>query len=312
MNMKRKDYIFVRFIAFSVLYTVVSIAILLIAFKMSWETPWFYIISALFVVYVSTLVLGYHLIWKPYIQKQKITIEQFNKYLDNATTLEVSKRQAQYIALQNQINPHFLYNTLESIRSEALMSGLNSVAVMCESLANYFRYTISNLNDIVTLEEEIKNIQTYFFIQKYRFGDRLQLVIECDEDEKDLMMEYQIPKLTLQPIVENAIIHGIEQKIGNGIITIRMMLTEQRLIINVLDNGVGMSKETIEKVNRQINEKNVSSKGKGGIAISNVNNRIKLLFGELYGVTVFSTEGVGTEVEITLPRSRKKATHSGV
>ena len=135
MNMKRKDYIFVRFIAFSVLYTVVSIAILLIAFKMSWETPWFYIISALFVVYVSTLVLGYHLIWKPYIQKQKITIEQFNKYLDNATTLEVSKRQAQYIALQNQINPHFLYNTLESIRSEALMSGLNSVAVMCESLA---------------------------------------------------------------------------------------------------------------------------------------------------------------------------------
>ena len=91
-----------------------------------------------------------------------------------------------------------------------------------------------------------------------------------------------------------------------------MMLTEQRLIINVLDNGVGMSKETIEKVNRQINEKNVSSKGKGGIAISNVNNRIKLLFGELYGVTVFSTEGVGTEVEITLPRSRKKATHSGV
>ena len=106
MNMKRKDYIFVRFIAFSVLYTVVSIAILLIALNVL-GNPWFYIISALFVVYVSTLVLGYHLIWKPYIQKQKITIEQFNKYLDNATTLEVSKRQAQYIALQNQINPHF-------------------------------------------------------------------------------------------------------------------------------------------------------------------------------------------------------------
>jgi two-component system sensor histidine kinase YesM len=310
--MKSKDFLSVRFAYFKLIYSIVIAAIFFIAFKTSWQTIWFYVLLAVFLVYIFTLLLGYYLLWKPYNKKQKMTIEQFNKYIENATTLEVSKRQAQYRALQNQINPHFLYNTLESIRSEALMSGLNSVAVMCESLANYFRYTISNLNDIVTLEEELKNIQTYFFIQKYRFGDRLQLVIECEEKDKDIIMECQIPKLTLQPIVENAIIHGIEQKIGAGIVTIRMMLTDRRLIINVIDNGVGMSEQTIEKINRQMNDNNVRSKGKGGIAIANVNNRIKLLFGELFGVTVYSTQGVGTEVEITLPRTRKKATHSGL
>jgi two-component system sensor histidine kinase YesM len=310
--MKSKDFLSVRFAYFKLIYSIVIAAIFFIAFKTSWQTIWFYVLLAVFLVYIFLLLLGYYLLWKPYNKKQKMTIEQFNKYIENATTLEVSKRQAQYRALQNQINPHFLYNTLESIRSEALMSGLNSVAVMCESLANYFRYTISNLNDIVTLEEELKNIQTYFFIQKYRFGDRLQLVIECEEKDKDIIMECQIPKLTLQPIVENAIIHGIEQKIGAGIVTIRMMLTDRRLIINVIDNGVGMSEQTIEKINRQMNDNNVRSKGKGGIAIANVNNRIKLLFGELFGVTVYSTQGVGTEVEITLPRTRKKATHSGL
>lgn len=330
--MKRKNLLSVRFAYFSAAFGIIFTGILFTAFVTSWRTVWFYVLIVLSVLVICLLVLGYWYIWNPYRETNRIlgysaarhlweeirqlrwpynepmqlAIDQFVKYIEKSTTLEMSKRQAQYLALQNQINPHFLYNTLESIRSEALMSGLGSVAKMCEALANYFRYTISNMNDLVTLEEEIQNIQTYFYIQQYRFDNRIHLTIQCDENDRGTMLKCMIPKLTLQPIIENAIIHGIEQKIGEGTVTIRMMLTERRLIINVLDDGIGMSKETVEKINRQMSDNSVSSKGKGGIAIANVNNRIKILFGELYGVTVFSTVGVGTDVEITLPRNTKQ------
>ena len=235
------------------------------------------------------------------------------EYLTTSTTLELSKRQAQYQALQNQINPHFLYNTLESIRSEALLAGLTSVASMCEKLASFFRYTISNMENLVTVEEEIDNIITYFYIQQYRFGERLQLEIQCPEEDREAAMKCLIPKLTFQPVVENAIIHGIEQKIGQGRVLIYMMLTEKRLIIRISDDGIGMDQETLNRINSQMTERSVRGKSQGGIAIGNVHNRIKLLFGEAYGLTVFSTRGIGTDVEITLPRTteqdRKRIEH---
>lgn len=330
--MKRKDLLSVRFTYFSLAFGTIFTGIMFTALVTSWGTVWFYVLIGLLVLVIGLLIVGYHYIWKPYYEttqmlgyfatrpsweeirqlrwpyneQMQLAIDQFKKYIEKSTSLEMSKRQAQYLALQNQINPHFLYNTLESIRSEALMSGLSSVAEMCEALANYFRYTISNMNDLVTLEEEIQNIQTYFYIQQYRFGNRIHLNIQWDENDRGIMLKCMIPKLTLQPIVENAIIHGIEQKIGEGTVTIRMMLTQRRLIINVLDDGNGMSKEIIEKINRHMGDSGVNTKGKGGIAIANVNNRIKILFGDLYGVTVFSTVGVGTDVEITLPRTTKQ------
>lgn len=237
----------------------------------------------------------------PYNRQMQLVTDAFQGYMEASTSLEMSKRQAQFQALQNQINPHFLYNTLESIRSEALMSGLNSVADMCESLASFFRYTISNIENLVTVEQELDNIQTYFNIQQYRFGDRIQLKIQCQEEEREDVEKCLIPKLTLQPIVENAIIHGIEQKIGEGRVTIYMMTTEKRLLIRVSDNGIGMPQETLNRINWQMTERSIRGKSRGGIAIGNVNNRIKMLFGEAYGVTVFSTRDVGTDVEITLP-----------
>ena len=243
----------------------------------------------------------------------KLAVERMQEYLTTSTTLELSKRQAQYQALQNQINPHFLYNTLESIRSEALLAGLTSVASMCEKLASFFRYTISNMENLVTVEEEIDNIITYFYIQQYRFGERLQLEIQCPEEDREAAMKCLIPKLTFQPVVENAIIHGIEQKIGQGRVLIYMMLTEKRLIIRISDDGIGMDQETLNRINSQMTERSVRGKSQGGIAIGNVHNRIKLLFGEAYGLTVFSTRGIGTDVEITLPRTteqdRKKIEH---
>ena len=155
----------------------------------------------------------------------------------------------------------------------------------------------------MTVEQEVENIQTYFYIQQYRFGERIALEIQCPDSEREDVVKCLIPKLTLQTIVENAIIHGIEQKIGQGKVTISMMTTEKRLLIRVSDNGIGMSQETLNRINQHMTERGIRGKSRGGIAIGNVNNRIKMLFGEAYGVTVFSTPDVGTDVEIRLPRS---------
>lgn len=227
------------------------------------------------------------------------------RLLESDQILNANKRQAQYLALQNQINPHFLYNTLESIRSEAMEAGIESVMNMTEALANFFRYTISNVENMVTLEEELDNIQTYFSIQKYRFEERIRLSVEFDPQERDTLLKCLMPKLTLQPIVENSIIHGIERKMGEGTVRIIIKRTEKRLIIQISDDGIGMKPEVLEKLNRQLNQPVYDSvrlsKNNGGIAIVNVNNRIHLIFGEEYGMSLYSTQGVGTDMVVTLP-----------
>lgn len=214
-----------------------------------------------------------------------------------------NKRQAQYLALQTQINPHFLYNTLESIRSEAMEAGIESVMNMTEALASFFRYTISNVENMVTLEEELENIRTYFSIQKYRFEDRIRLTVEYEQGKQDMLQKCLMPKLTLQPVVENGIIHGIERKMGEGTVRIMIRCTKKRLIILVSDDGIGMPPEVLEKLNRQLNqpESDMVREKKGGIALVNVNNRIHLIFGEEYGMSLYSTQGVGTDVTINLP-----------
>lgn len=228
--------------------------------------------------------------------------------LNRTEILNISKKQAQYLALQNQINPHFLYNTLESIRSEALCSGMDGVASMTEALATFFRYTISNVDKLVTLEDELSNIENYYIIQQYRFGDKLSLSIEYDEEVDDLSaLNLFLPKLVLQPIVENSIYHGIEPKIGKGNLKIRVDRTYDRLIIRISDDGMGIPDELLEELNNKLLTNSMEDvmepkrEKRGGIAIINVNNRIKLLFGEEYGVYIYSTKDVGTDVEITLP-----------
>ncbi|WP_034863363.1 sensor histidine kinase [Ruminiclostridium cellobioparum] len=234
-------------------------------------------------------------------------LELLSDRLDKSALLNVSKKQAQYLALQNQINPHFLYNTLEGIRSEALCAGMDGVASMTEALATFFRYTISNVDHLVTLEDELSNIENYYIIQQFRFGDKLSLSIEYDDDGDDLsILNLKLPKLILQPIVENSIYHGIERKIGKGNLRIHIDYTSDRLIIRISDDGMGIEKEALDKLNNKLltnslDDMESKKEKKGGIAIINVNNRIKLIFGEKYGIYIYSTQNVGTDVEITLP-----------
>lgn len=234
-------------------------------------------------------------------------VRHIHKLVESTRTLDLSKRQAQYRALQNQINPHFLYNTLEGIRAEALIAGVDSIAEMTEALATYFRYTISQVNNLVTLEEELANVENYYYIQQFRFGSKLDLRIryDCEDEEEALMC--QLPKLTLQPIVENSIYHGLERKIGTGHLDIKVTVTDSHLIIMISDDGVGIEKGQVKVMNEQLRalrleeENNGETGKKGGIAVKNVNNRIKLLFGEEYGIYIYSQPDVGTDVEITLP-----------
>lgn len=233
-------------------------------------------------------------------------IYKINEIMRAPEIFDLNKRQAQYLALQNQINPHFLYNTLESIRSEALIAGLDSVADMTEALAVFFRYTISKVENLVSVEEELENCKTYFGIQKYRFGNRIQLQVEYEEEEWLDISSYRIPKLTLQPILENSIIHGTELKLGTSTLKIQFQCTEKRLIIRISDDGVGMSQEALLNLNKKLRKGGAkeiyqTQESKGGIALVNVNNRIHLLFGEEYGMHVYSIQGVGTDVEISIP-----------
>jgi len=222
------------------------------------------------------------------------------------------QKQAEFSELQSQINPHFLYNTLESIRSEALMIDAYEIAEMTESLASFFRYSIGRSNTLVTLEDEIENVLTYFKIQQFRFENRFSLNVIYD-DPKDSAFTHRLPRLTLQPIVENAIRHGLEKRIDSGKIVLRISLTPDLLIINIQDNGVGMKASTLQQVREKLYSPSQPTSftaeerpSGNGIALSNVHQRIRLLFGDVYGLSVMSTLNIGTTVEVLLPRITKQ------
>jgi two-component system sensor histidine kinase YesM len=236
---------------------------------------------------------------------------RYDKLLNNQKISYRTKKQSEFIALQNQINPHFLYNTLEAIRGDALSVGMDNIADITEALATFFRYTITDTGSLVTLEDELDNVDNYFRIQKYRFGNKLDIVYEISEEDSDLL-QLQCPKLTMQPIIENAIFHGLEKKSEGGLIQIGIELSGSRVLIRIKDNGVGMEEESLDAINYGLQHISIASVSeenknkKGGIALNNVCRRIKLLFGEEYGIHVYSMVGVGTDVRITLPIVKKE------
>jgi len=213
---------------------------------------------------------------------------------------KLRQKQAEYLALQNQINPHFLYNALEAIRTDALLADCGDIAETTEALATFFRYTISNVQEYVTFSDELDNAENYFTIQRCRFGDKISMELEL-ENEK--LLEARMPKLILQPLVENAVSHGLEGKLEPGTVRVIVESSDQTLFLRVRDDGVGIPDERVERLNEQFAEDTGVANGqqRGGIALRNVNSRIRLMFGENYGLRLFSAVGIGTECCVTLP-----------
>lgn len=234
---------------------------------------------------------------------QQEVIKKLDVMLDKQNIIQLSTKHAELLALQNQINPHFLYNTLDAIRGDALCEGIESIADTTEALSTFFRYTITDTGNLVTLEDELENIENYFKIQQYRFGDKLKMKVDFPEDY-GRVCQCKLPKLTLQPAIENAIFHGLESKASGGTITITINTTEKCLLLSIYDDGIGMSEEKLKEINERLkNPVDIAKDGnkKGGIALMNVSRRIRLLFGEEYGVRVYSIPNLGTETKITVP-----------
>jgi len=239
-------------------------------------------------------------------QPLNILIDDLCYNLQKDYTWQLSQKQTTLNALQSQINPHFLYNTLDCIRGQALDHDMDEIASMVEALSSIFRYSISITDTLVPLRDEIHNIQTYFTIQQYRFKNRFLLCINC-EDERAL--NFYLPKLTLQPLVENSIFHGLELMQGGGRVDINITLTEKRLLITVTDDGCGMAPDDLLALQNKLSsppDYSPDPKLKHGIALRNLNRRIKLLFGPDYGIFVSSQLNCGTEIEIVIPAIDRK------
>jgi len=226
--------------------------------------------------------------------------ERIKRLIEQELLIEEQKRISELQALQAQIRPHFLYNTLESIIWMAEIGENEKVIDMTSSLSKLFRATTSNANELVTLKTEIDYVTNYMKIQKMRYQDKLNYEIRVD----DSVLQAKVIKLIIQPMVENAIYHGIKQLKGKGRIVVTAHAEEKTLYIAISDNGIGFDRDILDGNTAAV------QKDEGGIGINNVRDRIKLFFGSEYGVTIKSAgqdplntdpEAINTIVTITLP-----------
>ena len=211
-----------------------------------------------------------------------------------------NKRTAEMKSLQEQIKPHFLYNTLDTISWMARDYDAEDIVRLVDALTNMFRIGLSHGKDIITVKEEITHVSNYLYIQKIRYKDKLNYVIHVDES----LYAVEVPKLILQPLVENAIYHGVKAKRGGGTITITGVPEGENLVFTVQDNGAGMPQEKVEELNRRMSERSVLDEQKS-FGLFYIRERIQLCYGTGYGVHVESALGEGTRVTITLPLYQK-------
>ncbi|MBP1991676.1 sensor histidine kinase [Paenibacillus eucommiae] len=206
-------------------------------------------------------------------------------------------KKAQNVALQSQINPHFLYNTLETINWNAirLTGGENKVTEMLTSLSRLLRLSLESPTNLIPIKAELEHVQHYIDILLIRYKKSFSIVWEID----DAILSCQIPKITLQPLIENAIYHGIKPKQGQGIIRISGCMADGHIQLEVADDGVGMERERMEEMNVAMTD-DYSEPG-DHIGIKNVNQRIKLTFGEPFGITIISEKHAGTVIRLILP-----------
>ncbi|MEH7009444.1 sensor histidine kinase [Neobacillus niacini] len=228
-----------------------------------------------------------------------LMINEIDRLVSEVYKTSLREKEAEIRALQSQMNPHFLYNTLESINMLAITKGNLEVSDMVSSLGKLLRYTIDNSSKIITLDEELSFIRSYVAIQKVRIGENLQYT----EDIEPNLNKALLPKLVLQPLVENAIVHGLFQQGGH--IFIKAYVESGFLKISIRDNGKGITELDLTKLKRLIeNQHTVSSEKHNGIALTNVHERLQLLYGKQFGITIDGREQNGFSVTLTLPIQR--------
>lgn len=205
------------------------------------------------------------------------------------------------LALQAQINPHFLSNTLRTIfwKSIYLTNGQNEVSNMIEYLSDILHYSLDDYNSTVTLEEEIKNTQSYIEIQKIRYKDKFRVIWQYDDN----ILKYKVIKLLFQPNIENSIYHGIKEKEGGGCIKTKITRINQVLHISIIDNGIGMRREKLEEVKRRLSEDEDYSEH---IGLLNTHKRLQLMYGDKYCLKLRSRYGWGTAIHISLSEEMEK------
>lgn len=222
-------------------------------------------------------------------------IDKINELLEQVKKEQIRLRKAEFELLQAQINPHFLYNTLDTIVWLAEAGDQKKVVSMVGSLSDFFRTSLNQGKDIISVKEELQHVRSYLEIQQVRYQDILEYEIRVPKE----LNRYLIPKITIQPLVENALYHGIKNKRGIGKIVISGKKEEDHFRIRIEDNGIGITKERLLQVREGIENKILT--GHDIYGLYNVNERIRLNFGEKYGIFIESRYGEGTVVSIVLP-----------
>lgn len=236
-----------------------------------------------------------------YMDEIGILRKEFNKMVENTNHLihklfmeEKLKQQAQIKALQMQINPHFFYNTLDTIHWLAQMHHAKDISEVSEAFGKLMRFSLKD-NGIISFEEELESVENYMKIQFYRYGENLKLDIRVQEE---ILYEF-VPRHIMLPMIENAVEHGVANKLGEKKIIVRGIIQNSIIILDIFDNGQGMDEHTVEKL---FQSKEMELDGKHmSIGIRNVHQRLKLMYGENAGVSIRSKIGIGTVVTISVP-----------
>jgi two-component system sensor histidine kinase YesM len=224
----------------------------------------------------------------------KSMVNQMHLLMDNIMVEQESKRKSELNALQAQINPHFLYNTLDSIIWMIENENYDGAIIMVTALARLFRISLSKGKNIITVRDEIEHARNYLTIQSIRYKNKFTYSIETDEKTLD----FSSIKLIIQPLIENAIYHGMEFMGGDGEILVKTYIEKNDLFIDVVDNGLGMLQEVADTL---LTSESKSEKKSSGIGLKNVNERIQLYFGREYGLKIYSEPDEGTTIRIHMP-----------
>ena len=230
-------------------------------------------------------------------------IKEINELMQKVTQSDILNKEMEFKTLQSQMNPHFLYNTLDTINWLAFKEKQTEICNLVAAISSLIRASISNKKSIITIEQELDYVKNYIYIQHIRYKDRFDIIYDIDES----LLKQAVPKLIIQPIVENAIIHGIENSKNKNLLYISVKCENECIIIIVKDTGIGMTDEKVSELLKEpLNTEGDEQKAHTNLGLYAVHKRIQLMYGDLYGLTVQSQAGEGTTVTLHIPFTKKQ------